>query len=76
MTSIGKVRECIGTDQRDRMACQPIENYAIIGDMLAVVLVGMNGSLDWFCFPHAVLIKTLTEVKGPIKVFCEVAPLS
>jgi GH15 family glucan-1,4-alpha-glucosidase len=34
------------------MAYQPIENYGIIGDLHAVALVGMNGSIDWFCCPH------------------------
>ena len=34
------------------MAYQPIENYGVIGDMQSVALVGMNGSIDWFCFPH------------------------
>jgi GH15 family glucan-1,4-alpha-glucosidase len=34
------------------MAYQPIENYGIIGDMHSVALVGMNGSIDWLCFPH------------------------
>jgi hypothetical protein len=33
------------------MTYQPIENYGIIGDMNTVALVGMNGSIDWFCFP-------------------------
>ena len=33
------------------MAYQPIENYGVIGDMHTVALVGMNGSIDWFCFP-------------------------
>jgi GH15 family glucan-1,4-alpha-glucosidase len=34
------------------MAYQPIENYAIIGNMRSAALVGRNGSIDWFCFPH------------------------
>lgn len=34
------------------MPYQPIENYGIIGNMRTVALVGMNGSVDWFCFPH------------------------
>jgi len=34
------------------MAYQPIENYGIIGDLHTVALVGMDGSIDWFCFPH------------------------
>ena len=34
------------------MAYQPIENYGVIGDMHTVALVGMNGSIDWLCFPH------------------------
>ncbi len=34
------------------MAYQPIENYGLIGDLHTVALVGMNGSIDWFCFPH------------------------
>ena len=34
------------------MAYQPIENYGIIGNMRTVALVGMNGSIDWYCSPH------------------------
>jgi GH15 family glucan-1,4-alpha-glucosidase len=34
------------------MSYQPIENYGIIGNMRTVALVGMNGSIDWHCFPH------------------------
>ncbi len=34
------------------MAYQPIENYAMIGDMHTVALVGINGSIDWLCIPH------------------------
>ncbi len=34
------------------MPYQPIQNYGIIGDMHTAALVGMDGSIDWFCFPH------------------------
>ena len=34
------------------MAYQPIENYGLIGNLRTVALVGMNGSIDWFCSPH------------------------
>ncbi len=31
---------------------QPIENYGVIGDLYTVALVGMDGSIDFMCFPH------------------------
>ena len=34
------------------MSYRPIENYGIIGNMRTVALVGMNGSIDWYCHPH------------------------
>jgi GH15 family glucan-1,4-alpha-glucosidase len=34
------------------MAYQPIENYGLIGNLRTVALVGMDGSIDWFCYPH------------------------
>jgi GH15 family glucan-1,4-alpha-glucosidase len=50
------------------MAYQPIENYGIIGDMHTVALVGMNGSIDWFCFPNfdspSMFAAILDEKKG------------
>jgi len=50
------------------MAYQPIENYGIIGNMKTVALVGMNGSIDWFCYPHfdspSVFGRILDDKKG------------
>ena len=50
------------------MAYLPIENYGVIGDMHSVALVGMNGSIDWFCFPRfdspSVFAAILDDEKG------------
>lgn len=35
-----------------RMAFQPIENYGVIGNMQSIALVGMNGSIDFLCYPN------------------------
>jgi hypothetical protein len=31
------------------MAFEPIENYAVIGNIQSIALVGMNGSIDFLC---------------------------
>jgi len=58
------------------MSYQPIENYGIIGDMHTVALVGMNGSIDWFCFPHfdspSVFARILDDKKGG---FFQISPV-
>ncbi|HEX5412855.1 MAG TPA: glycoside hydrolase family 15 protein [Terriglobia bacterium] len=50
------------------MCYQPIENYGIIGDLHTVALVGMNGSMDWLCFPDfdspSVFAAMLDDEKG------------
>ncbi|WP_187260682.1 glycoside hydrolase family 15 protein [Pontibacter beigongshangensis] len=33
------------------MGYLPIENYGVIGDLNTVALVGLNGSIDFMCFP-------------------------
>jgi GH15 family glucan-1,4-alpha-glucosidase len=50
------------------VAYQPIEEYGIIGDLHTVALVGMDGSIDWLCFPHfdspSVFAAILDDEKG------------
>lgn len=50
------------------MDYQPIENYGIIGDMNTVALVGLNGSIDFMCYPDfdspSVFAALLDKEKG------------
>ncbi len=50
------------------MNYQPIENYGIIGDLNTVALVGLNGSIDFMCFPNfdspSIFAALLDEHKG------------
>ncbi|WP_162055520.1 glycoside hydrolase family 15 protein [Pontibacter pamirensis] len=50
------------------MAYQPIENYGVIGDLNTVALVGLNGSIDFMCFPDfdspSIFASLLDEHKG------------
>src|SRR5215469_13278248 len=34
------------------MTFKPIENYGIIGNLCTVALVGIDSSIDFFCFPE------------------------
>lgn len=50
------------------MSFQPIENYGVIGNMQSVALVGMNGSIDFLCYPDfdspTVFAALLDDEKG------------
>lgn len=50
------------------MTYQPIENYGLIGNMRTCALVGMNGSVDWYCYPYfdspSVFAAILDDNKG------------
>jgi GH15 family glucan-1,4-alpha-glucosidase len=50
------------------MVYKPIESYGVIGDLHTVALVGMDGSIDWWCLPHfdspSIFAAILDEQKG------------
>ena len=50
------------------MKYQPIENYGVIGDLHTVALVGMDGSVDYMCFPKfdspSIFLRLLDHEKG------------
>ena len=50
------------------MSYQPIENYGVVGNMRTVALVSIEGSVDWFCFPHfdspSIFAALLDDKKG------------
>src|SRR5438309_12016480 len=50
------------------MAFQPIENYVVFGNMQSVALVGMDGSIDFLCYPQfdstTVFASLLVDVNG------------
>ena len=50
------------------MAFEPIENYGVIGNMQSIALVGMNGSIDFMCYPEfdspTVFAALLDDQKG------------
>lgn len=50
------------------MGYRPIENYGIIGDLNTVALVGLDGAIDYMCFPDfdspSIFAALLDEKKG------------
>lgn len=50
------------------MTYLPIEDYGIIGDLHTVALIGKNGAVDWWCYPHfdspSVFCGILDDEKG------------
>ena len=57
------------------MSYKPIEDYGIIGDLHAVALVGLDGSIDWCCLPNfdspSVFGSILDDKKGGyFKISC------
>jgi GH15 family glucan-1,4-alpha-glucosidase len=50
------------------MTFLPIENYGVIGNMKSIALVGMNGSIDFLCYPEfdspTVFASLLDQTKG------------
>jgi len=61
------------------MAYLPIEEYGIIGNMRTVALVDMNGSIDWYCYPHfdspSIFGAILDDKKGGRFHICAVGEL-
>jgi GH15 family glucan-1,4-alpha-glucosidase len=56
------------------MAYQPIDSYAIIGDLHSAALVNVNGSIDWLCVPRfdspSVFASILDDKKGGFFQIC------
>src|ERR1700756_5240224 len=50
------------------MSFEPIENYGVIGNMCSIALVGVNGSIDFLCYPNfdspTVFAALLDDEKG------------
>lgn len=50
MSDTKEAKTCLSSSQQEGYL--PIEDYALIGNLHTVALVGKNGSLDWCCLPR------------------------
>src|SRR5258706_3933441 len=61
---------CIIINKIPVVSYQPIENYGIIGDLHTAALVGLNGSIDFMCFPQfdspSIFASLLDEKNGGV----------
>ena len=55
------------------MSFEPIENYGVIGNMRSIALVGLNGSIDFLCYPNfdspTVFAALLDDERGAVFTF-------
>jgi GH15 family glucan-1,4-alpha-glucosidase len=49
------------------MVVQPIENHGVIGDLHTAALVGMDGSIDFMCFPRFDSPSLFAALLDPVK---------
>jgi GH15 family glucan-1,4-alpha-glucosidase len=49
---IERIRDGCLCLNEDLMSYKPIEDYGVIGNMHTAALVGLDGSIDWFCYPR------------------------
>ena len=50
---------------RSEDSYKPIGNYGLISDMHSCALVGLDGSIDWCCFPRFDSASVFGRIPGP-----------
>lgn len=60
------------------MPYKPISDYGVVGDMHSAALIGLDGSIDWLCFPDfdspSVFAAILDDERGGRWRLCPVGP--